>query len=411
MFSKDSIKLYVFGIVILLVTSFVYWANVEPEWKDYQSEFRDLVAKKLGEDRAAQIPTGLQQIWVQDLNRVDRCTTCHQGMEWKGLENAPNPFKSHPQEILKKHPLDKYGCTSCHGGQGYATDMEAAHGMVEHWEEPLLGKQLSDTYLIKDKKALMQVNCNACHRYDRETAGADYINEAKKIVQEKNCRACHTINGRGGLIGPDLTFAGDKSPEQYDYSRISGVKSAFAWHVAHLQNPKALVPDTVMPNFNFSSREAQGLALLVMSWKRQYLPTHYIPNAMPVDKPTEAEIEKEKQMLSGEGAFFVKKGCFVCHSVETLGIESAAKIGPDLSIAVPDVQSRFGRTLEDFLKNPTGTMSVVLATQIPLTDEEKKEAVEKLKIAYQRKQEQQSQPQKTPTPTPSPSPSPSPKKK
>jgi cbb3-type cytochrome oxidase cytochrome c subunit len=116
-------------------------------------------------------------------------------------------------------------------------------------------------------------------------------------------------------------------------------------------------------------------------------------------------------MLSGEGAFFVKKGCFVCHSVETLGIESAAKIGPDLSIAVPDVQSRFGRTLEDFLKNPTGTMSVVLATQIPLTDEEKKEAVEKLKIAYQRKQEQQSQPQKTPTPTPSPSPSPSPKKK
>jgi hypothetical protein len=39
-------------------------------------------------------------------------------------------------------------------------------------------------------------------------------------------------------------------------------------------------------------------------------------------------------------------------------------------------------------------MSVVLSTQIQLTDEEKREAVEKLKIAYQRKQEQQAQVQK-----------------
>ncbi len=95
-------------------------------------------------------------------------------------------------------------------------------------------------------------------------------------------------------------------------------------------------------------------------------------------------------MLEGEGAFFVKKGCFTCHSVSTLGVESAAKIGPDLSEAVTDVQSRFGKTLEDFLNHPTGTMSVVLSTQIILTDAEKREAVEKLKIAYQKKLEQQS---------------------
>ena len=96
-------------------------------------------------------------------------------------------------------------------------------------------------------------------------------------------------------------------------------------------------------------------------------------------------------MLEGEGAFFVKKGCFICHSVSSLDIESAAKIGPDLAEAVVDVQSRFGKTLEDFLASPTGTMSVVLATQIQLTDEEKREVVEKLKIAYQRKQEQKTE--------------------
>jgi hypothetical protein len=36
-------------------------------------------------------------------------------------------------------------------------------------------------------------------------------------------------------------------------------------------------------------------------------------------------------------------------------------------------------------------MAVVLATQIQLTDEEKREAVEKLKSAYQKKMDQQAQ--------------------
>jgi cytochrome c2 len=409
-FKKDSILLYSFGGVTLIITALVFWNYYTPEWKGYQDEFQEMVAKKFGADRVQQVPLGLQQIWVKDLDRVDRCTTCHQGMEWKGLDGAAQPFKSHPQEILKKHPLNQYGCTACHGGQGFATDMESAHGFVEHWEEPLMGKQVSDLYLVKDRRVMMQLNCNSCHRYDRETKGADYINQAKQLVAEKNCRACHTINNRGGTIGPDLTYVGDKSPEQYDYSRMLGVKTAFAWHVAHFQNPKALVPETVMPNFGFNSRDAQSLGLLVMSWKRNAVPARYLPGVKFTEQQTAEEAEREKRMLEGEGAFFVKKGCFVCHSVSTLGVESASKIGPDLSEAVTDVPSRFGKQLEDFLNNPTGTMAVVLSTQIILSPEEKREAVEKLKIAYQKKIEQQAQstagqkspPQAKPTPTPTP---------
>ena len=140
-----------------------------------------------------------------------------------------------------------------------------------------------------------------------------------------------------------------------------------------------------MPNFGFNSKDAQALALLVMSWRRADVPASYRPGFKLAETQTPEEAEKEKQMLTGEGAFFVKKGCFACHSISAFDIKSASDIGPDLSFAVSDVQSRFGKTLEDFLARPTGTMAVVLSTQIQLTDEEKQEAVAKLKSAYEKK--------------------------
>jgi cytochrome c551/c552 len=384
----DMLIVSLAGIAVLLLAGFIFYDYYMPEWKQYQSAFRNLVEQKLGPERAAVVPSGLQQIYVKELDKADRCVTCHQGVEWKGLENAQEPFRTHPPEILEKHPIAKFGCTSCHAGQGYATDRQAAHGLVEHWEEPMLGKELGDFYVMSDKKALMQMNCNTCHRYDRETKGTGYINRAKQLVHEKGCRACHVINGRGGTVGPDLTWEGTKSPEQFNYERIKGFHSEFTWQVAHLKNPKELVPESVMPNFNFSSMDAQSLAMLVMSWKKTNLPIEYIPNHNVRDIPTPAEFEKEKRMSEGPGAFFVKKSCFVCHSVSTLGIEAAAQIGPDLALAVEDVQSRFGRTLDDFLARPTGTMEVVLSTMITLTDEERREAIEKLRQAYELKKQE-----------------------
>ncbi len=385
---KDKLLLSIIGIAMFVLMGFISYNYFTPEWQSYQSEFKDLVEEKFGSERAATVPTGLQQVYVKELDKADRCVTCHQATEWKGLENAPEPFKTHPKEILEKHPVGKFACTTCHGGQGYATDMQEAHGIIKDWEDPLLGKDLAEFYVLSNKKALMQMKCNSCHRYDKATKGAEQINRAKELVTLKGCRACHVINGRGGTVGPDLTYEGMKAPEQFNYERIKGFHSEFTWQVSHLKNPKESVQETVMPNFNFSSADAQALAMLVMSWKKERIPIEYIPSHNFRDVPTAEEQEKEERMMKGPGSFFVKKNCFVCHSVSTLGIEAAAQIGPDLALAVIDVQSRFGRTLDDFLARPTGTMEVVLSTMITLTPEERNEAIEKLRYAFELKQKE-----------------------
>jgi hypothetical protein len=84
----------------------------------------------------------------------------------------------------------------------------------------------------------------------------------------------------------------------------------------------------------------------------------------------------------------VETGCFVCHSISALGVKSPSQIGPDLSIAVEDVQKRFGVTIDDFLRNPTGTMAVVLSRQIILSPEQKATAVQKLREAFDAYQRQ-----------------------
>ena len=87
-------------------------------------------------------------------------------------------------------------------------------------------------------------------------------------------------------------------------------------------------------------------------------------------------------IVSGEGEWFVKTGCSKCHAVSAFGVTSEAQIGPDLSIAVEDVKTRFGVSIEEFLDTPSGTMALVLSSQIQLTPEQKQVAIQKLHAAY-----------------------------
>lgn len=379
----DRPVLALIGVVLVGATVFFAYSDRQHDYRYYQYEFARMVAEKFGAAQVADIPRGIQQVYVPGLRRADRCTTCHQAVAWKGFERGEEPWRTHAVAPLKRHPPERFGCTACHGGQGWAIDTAEAHGEVAHWEEPLLGRYRGESYsLVDDKAALMQMNCNICHRYERETPGAGMINLAKALVQEKGCRACHVINGRGGTIGPDLTSVGDKAPEQYEYGRLSGQQTAFAWHVAHFKDPRALVQDTVMPNFHFTTKEAQALSMLALSWRRAPIDAAFLAGVPRTDPQTPEERRAEEEMKTGPGAWFVQTGCFVCHSIAALGVKSPAQIGPDLSTAVEDTQKRFGMTVDDFLLNPTGTMSVVLSRQIVLTPDQKQVAVQKLRDAF-----------------------------
>ena len=146
-FKIDQILVTLGAIILIAISVFVIGEDQNQDWRYYQSEFYEIILEKYGEEKAGQVQFGINQIYVKDLNKVDRCVTCHLGLNWVGLDNLDNPWKSHPQlQYLKKHPVEKYGCTSCHGGQGYALSEYEAHGFSEHWEEPILGKLIGSEY-------------------------------------------------------------------------------------------------------------------------------------------------------------------------------------------------------------------------------------------------------------------------
>src|SRR5262249_22124179 len=128
-------KLFLWGNILLFLLLIA--AIVKDQWRPwmpYQRHYRRMQAEQETGDVRKSIenrPMEIRQILATDLGQVDRCVTCHQGMDpilTPSLENnfTENPYKSHPGDFLKTHPPEKFGCTICHAGQGIATDFVGA---------------------------------------------------------------------------------------------------------------------------------------------------------------------------------------------------------------------------------------------------------------------------------------------
>ncbi len=273
------------SFVFLALVALALWREAFPSWRPIQRTFRNTLQKYAGVEKADAFQSGIKQIWIPKINVVDRCVTCHLGYDWGAVLPATlgEPLMPHPNlPYMDQHPFQQFGCTPCHGGQGWATTAEAAHG--DHgWNDPMLWTGIATRYDLT-RGELMQMRCNYCHRHDVATPGMDQINAAKQLFKKKKCIVCHTVEGRGGATAPEITYFGDKDPELLDFSHVTGVNTLFNWNYEHLMAPDQISPHTVMPTFNFTPEQARDLTLLLLSWRREIFPPEYIPaplEAMP----------------------------------------------------------------------------------------------------------------------------------
>ena len=138
------------------------------------------------------------QINSNEYGIVDRCEVCHLGtrepLNIKASDMAPDgpgkkpdelarAFVSHPRkELLQTHNPQKFGCSSCHGGNGRATtSVVKGHGRHKYWLHPMYEKENTEA------------GCQMCHANDRVTQGADQLNLAKDLFYQRGCVGCHRM--------------------------------------------------------------------------------------------------------------------------------------------------------------------------------------------------------------------------
>ena len=240
---------------------------------------------------------GLQvyQVHLEELNEVDRCMSCHVGINKRESVSEEHPYARHPRKevYLGKHPPEQFGCAICHEGQARATtSVKKAHGEVEYWLEPM------------NKGKMAQSSCVKCHDKGEELVGGEETWKAIKLVEELGCYGCHPIEGfdkdKNRMIGPDLIEISSKVNP--------------GWLVSWLQGPKGFRTSTRMPDFKLG--ESDAMAITSYLWQNS--------EGFEPDEPEEFDEETVE-----EGAFiFESIGCLACHS----DIEEDGKIhGPNLA--------------------------------------------------------------------------------
>jgi len=328
----DFAWMVIASAVFFVLVAVAAWRAFHGQWQPIQRRFQTILETHDQVEAARRFTPGIRQIWNPELGVVDRCVTCHLGYEWGSLLPAdlPQPFAPHPAlPYLDKHPFTRFGCTVCHGGQGWATRSDAAHTGGEHWNDPLLSGELAARYGLTESE-LIQMRCNYCHRHDLSTPGMDEINEAKALFKKKKCLVCHVVEGRGGLVGPELTYFSDKNPELFDFSRVEGAHTLFNWSYQHFMKPDKISPATTMPDFGFEPAQARALTLMLLSWKRNNFPPQYIPSPVEIAEAPYKIVNAPAEPPLVTGAEFGRnvfrtRGCVFCHTV------GAGKLlGPDL---------------------------------------------------------------------------------
>jgi mono/diheme cytochrome c family protein len=281
------------GLIVFLLFLCQLWKNYDRPYVKYQKEFRQLLIQKSDKKPAVvDFEPGVRQRWVEQLDRIDRCESCHLGVEDPRFKEAPQPFTTHPD--FERHSFERFGCTVCHGGQGMATPMEDAHGPVANWNRAIYNADF------------MENSCSLCHGEYLDDH-APVFAQGRLIFTESGCRGCHVVKGTERVkVGPPLGEMGKR------------VKAD--WLYRWLRNPKAYLPRTKMPNPMFSEQEAADIAAFLLQGPK------------PVALKLSGSSERGKTLV-------LDSRCVSCHSFDGKGGNLAPDLGKVASKLYPERMS------------------------------------------------------------------------
>lgn len=357
-------------------------------------------------------PEKINQIWLPDLTinyggmgdvaRFDRCITCHQNIDSVETGNVPafphgdgvtlhnvhdflkardnadanhttppvaasygHPFSTHPNPDLyltaaSPHPMQKFGCTICHEGQGSGTSFQnASHspnspatGEQWHeeyswfhnhfWEQPMYPKRLAEAACVKCHHNVVELGVNPKFGNSAPNLYAGY-----ETVRKYGCFGCHEINGynAGKAIGPDMRLEPQTEDEAAriaaDASAVAGTmrkvgpglrhfghKTTREWAEFWVHNPREFRPDTRMPRFfdltNQTDKQAQAFQPVEIAAMVAYL----FKNTQPLK--LEHPPEDYKPNAERGKLLFSQRGCLACHEHDAFA-GAKADFGPNLT--------------------------------------------------------------------------------
>ncbi len=195
--------------------------------------------------------------------RVDRCVTCHLATIRDDVETGdwPAPFSRHSALDLflgadSPHPYPRFGCTTCHGGEGRATDFSRA-GHVPVTSEQAARWQESRGWRPGGGRAMLPLDlttatCGRCHDGEVAASQARSLERGRRLIAALGCTACHASGlplsrenppsfppfskggGQSSRVGPSLIgIAGKTTP---------------AWVHRWLEAPRDFRETTRMPH-------------------------------------------------------------------------------------------------------------------------------------------------------------------
>jgi len=301
---------------LLLISSLVALAflvasglseNVFVSWKGYQKEYARILSSRVAtpeeKREALAIPVELRQLVVPDLAVIDRCVTCHIGMDDPRMAGAANPFAAHPGNILIVHPPEKFGCTVCHRGMGAAVSFREAKAVDVHWDYPLLPPDLVES------------SCGICHDPAAiANRGAPALARGARMFEEMGCHGCHRLGGLGGALGAELDSVGLKTKHQLVMANLPGERTTYRWFDIHFKDPQGIVPRSLMKPGYPTDEEAHALTVYMLSLQSgRELPDR------AVARDRHLLLSREHDHGERDGRTLYDRLCRVCHGEGTFG--------------------------------------------------------------------------------------------